>query len=116
MIPSSPRSISILIAASVLFVGAESKALPIKVSSAVQGSVPDPAKVTAAGQAQIAELLALKDSFSAGEQKLSHVLPFASRQVHGKRLGPAENLVDQSITAKTSVPIVIRGTASKDLL
>ena len=116
MIPSYLRSISILIAASVLFVSPESDAGPITVSSAVQGSAPDPAKVTAAGQAQIAQLLALKDSLSVGEQKLSHGLAFASRQVHGKTLGPAAKLVDQAISAKTSVPVVIRGTASKDLL
>jgi len=116
MIPSYLRSISILIAASVLFVSPESGAAPITVSSAVQGSAPDPATVTAAGQAQIAQLLALKDSFSVAEQKLSHGLAFASRQVHGKKLGPAAKLVDQAISAKISVPVVIRGTASKDLL
>ncbi len=116
MIPSYLRSISILIAASVLFVSPESDAAPVAISSAVQGSAPDPAKVTAEGQAQIAQLLALKDSFSVGEQKLSHGLVFASRQVHGKTLGPAAKLVDQAISAKTSLQVVIRGTASKDLL
>jgi hypothetical protein len=101
-----------LIAASAVFVSA---AAPV--SSGGQGQI---VQVTSQGQAEIAKYLALRDTFSVGERKLSQGLALASRQAHGKTLGVAAKFASKTMSATTdtttSVPVVIRGTASKDLL
>jgi hypothetical protein len=105
------RTISIL-TASLIAVNAVFAGTPVHISSAVQGPVPAaPIKITAEGQAQIAQLLALKSTFSLGEQKLAHGLALASRQAHGKTLGPAANFVSKTMSATDSILVVIRGKA-----
>src|SRR5689334_8692272 len=85
-----------LIAAGAVFVTPIFAGTPVHISSAVQGPVPAaPIKITAEAQAQIAQLIALKSTFTPGEQKLAHGLALASRQAHGKTLGPAANFVSK---------------------
>ena len=66
---------------------------------------------------QISQILAVKDSFSAGEKKLSSNLAFASRQAHGKSLGTAPSLAAPNIAGTDGrVQVVIRGNANPELL
>ena len=66
---------------------------------------------------QIAQIIALKDSFSTGEKKLSSNLALASRQAHSKPVGAAAPFVNPNIAdRKGMVRVVIRGASSPALL
>ena len=66
---------------------------------------------------QIAQVVALKASLSASEQKLSSNLVFASRRAQGKQLGAAASLTNPNVADATGmVPVVVRGTVSPELL
>jgi hypothetical protein len=117
MTPLPLRSLSSLIAASAAFVTTGFAAVPVSNTAQAQSAqLPATHVVTSAGQAQIAEFLAFKDSFTAGEAKLANGLALVSRQARGKDLGPAAKFANKTLAPTTSLTVVIRGAASKDLL
>src|SRR5262249_5350263 len=73
--------------------------------------------VSASAQSDIASIIDVKNSFSAGEKKLSTNLAFASRQAQGKPVGAAAGLINPNIgDSRGMVSVVISGAASPDLL
>jgi hypothetical protein len=75
------------------------------------------AQVADATKKQMADIIALKNSFSAGEKKLSSNLAFASRKAQSKPVGHATNLVAANVAdADGTVQVVIRGQATAALL
>ena len=74
-------------------------------------------QISSSAITQIAQVIALKDSLSASEQKLSSNLVFASRRAQGKQLGAAASLTNPNVAdAQGMVPVVVRGAVSPELL
>lgn len=81
-----------------------------------QGSYADDAPISAAARAQIAEILALKDSLSAPEKKLSSHLMLQARVAAGKSLGAAASFVrTNAADTGTLVRVDVGGTISAAL-
>src|SRR6266566_4629852 len=93
---------------------------PVLVALAALVAVPAFAQqrpISNSAKNQIEQILAVKESFSAGEKKLSSNLVFASRQANGKSLGAATNLASPNVGATNGlVQVVIRGNATPELL
>jgi len=93
---------------------------PVLVALAALVAVPAFAQqrpISNSAKNQIEQILAVKESFSAGEKKLSSNLVFASRQANGKSLGAAINLASPNVGATNGlVQVVIRGNATPELL
>lgn len=88
----------------------------VVLSSAVIGSAQAPS-ISSAVEREIASIVDVKNSFTAGEKRLSTSLVYASRQAHGKSVGAAASFINPAMAnAESSVKVVIRGTASSDLL
>src|SRR6266478_3976433 len=62
--------------------------LAANISTAVSGLAQDSGGISDSARKQIAEILAVKDSMSPAEQKLSSSLAFASRRTRGLPAGP----------------------------
>jgi Subtilase family len=73
--------------------------------------------VSAAVEQEIASIIDVKNSFSPGEKRLSTNLAYASRQAQGKPVGAAAAFISPDFAdPETMVKVVIRGTASTDLV
>lgn len=74
-------------------------------------------RMSETAKAQIAAIVKVKQSLSAGEKKLSSGLVFSSRQALGKPLaGVPATLLRPKLDAHALVQVVVRGTAAADLL
>ncbi|MEA3209111.1 MAG: hypothetical protein QOE70_2168 [Chthoniobacter sp.] len=69
-----------------------------------------------AAKKQIADLLALKATFTPAEQKMSSNLVFASRQARGLNVGAAAGLIDTSKVAGGMIEVDIKARVSPALL
>ena len=74
-------------------------------------------QISESAQRDIASIVDVKRSFSAGERKLSSNLVFSSRLAEGKPVGAAAGLIDPDIAVPGKVlKVVIKGSASAELL
>lgn len=83
-------------------------------STAVSGSAQEAPGISDAARQQIAEILALKDSFSPAEQKLTSNLAFASRRARGLPAGPVVSELRSFVGGM--VDVEIKATISDKLL
>ena len=83
-------------------------------SLALSGSAQDMTWISESARQQIAEILALKDSFSPAEQKLSSNLAFASRRARGLPAGPVA--AELRTLSGGMVDVEIKATISDKLL
>jgi hypothetical protein len=83
-------------------------------STAVSGSAQEAPGISDAARQQIAEILALKDSFSPAEQKLTSNLAFASRRARGLPAGPVVSELRSFVGGM--VDVEIKATISDQLL
>src|SRR5258708_6925193 len=84
------------------------------ISTAVTGLAQDSSGISDSARKQIAEILAVKDSLSPAEQKLSSSLAFASRRTRGLPAGPIAGEL-RSLNAGM-VDVEIKGRVSDRLL
>lgn len=74
-------------------------------------------RVSDSAREQMAQIVAMKNSFSVGEKKLSSNLALASRQAHSRSVGAAASLMNPNVADRNGmVRVVIFATSSPELL